>query len=260
MAICALLLASLPAVGGMESMPVSTDGWTGSAASFVAKVIQDPASGQSIAVWSATDGQYSKIVYSRLVDGIWSDFHYVTFGRGNDTHPRIALTQDGAILFWISSGQRYMYAPIDLSAGRLYAVPRHIPLRTAGLQTLSGGGTKQDGGTDVPIIVEDCPEGQEDCVPLEPTPDPANRFQILSEGGTDVPIIADVSLLWSVTGRSDCSLLIMTLPESLSGAYHVVRFERAGWKRAGKIRVVPGDFKGLRPQQAADSVLESSCH
>ncbi|HEU4401648.1 MAG TPA: hypothetical protein VFT43_06035, partial [Candidatus Polarisedimenticolia bacterium] len=49
----------------------------------------DPRTGSVVAVWSRFDGSYFKIAYARLESGIWVDFHYLTFGRGNDALPRL---------------------------------------------------------------------------------------------------------------------------------------------------------------------------
>ena len=189
---CALLLSSLPAFG--PATAARAEG-TGRAASLQASAVTlDPVSGQPVAVWSQSDGSSRKIAYARLVMNTWNDFHYVTFGPGEHTEPRLVATRDGAYLFWITNKNRYMYASIDLASGRLHAAPRRLPLAQAGLRVLSprgAGAYNQDGGADVPVVVDDCAPGSPDCIPEMPAPNPLQRLRVRMEGGSDVPVVVD---------------------------------------------------------------------
>ena len=206
--ICASLLAGIPAVAGLSN--VTQDGTSAYTAAQVTPVILDPASGRQIAVWSAFDGVSSKIAYARLENGIWTDYHYLTFGRGHHTEPRIAVTRDGAFLFWIADGQRYLYAPLDLDRGRLHAGPRQVPLDRSGLH-LIGGGAGTEGGTDVPVVTEECPPEEPDCelVSASNGNDP-RRLKLTegggdasADGGTDVPVVTEKC----PPGQEDCNLI-----------------------------------------------------
>src|SRR5712692_187994 len=88
----------------------------------------DPTNGSVVAAWSRFDGADFKIAYARFEQGSWTDFHYLTFGSGSDFEPRIGSSRTGSYLFWIAQGSLYLYAPIDLSAGHLLAVPRGLRL------------------------------------------------------------------------------------------------------------------------------------
>jgi hypothetical protein len=89
-------------------------------------VAWDERSGAAVVVWSRFDGVSRKIAYARYSGGSWTDFHYLTFGTHDDLSPRTGSAAGGSYLFYVSKG-RLTYAPIDLSGGRLLAVPRPLP-------------------------------------------------------------------------------------------------------------------------------------
>jgi hypothetical protein len=289
--ICATLVAEIPARADLSvATPEST---SAGVVAQVTPVILDPASGRQIAVWSQFDGIANKIAYARLERGIWTDYHYLTFGPGNHTAPRIGITRDGAFLFWIADGRRYVSAPLDLASGRLHAAPRRVPLEAAGLRLVaagSGSAAATEGGTDVPVVTE-CPPDDQECellnarddprrpiisdggsdVPIvtECPPDDANcdlvrstrndrRTPILGEGGTDIPVVVENETLWSVTSRPGCSLMIVSIPSVEAGVYHLLRFEGGRIDKAGRIRLLPGATAGL-PAATAGPILDSGC-
>jgi len=215
--ICATMLAGVPAVAGLSS--VSQESTSAGVAAQVTPVILDPSSGRQIAVWSVSDGISNKIAYARLENGIFTDFHYLTFGRGHHTEPRVAVTRDGAFLFWIADGKRYLYAPIDLANGRLHASPRRVPLEKSGIQLTSIGGagrsTGTEGGSDVPVVTEECPPNEPDCALLT-SPDGNTRRRLKmnesggyagntsgTDGGSDVPVVTERC----PPGHDDCNVL-----------------------------------------------------
>jgi hypothetical protein len=84
--------------------------------------------GRAVAlVWSRWDGVYQKITCSRFEGGVWTNMHYLSFGRGDDIEPRIANSRSGAWVFWLSDS-KYMAAPLELGAGRLIAAPKAMLL------------------------------------------------------------------------------------------------------------------------------------
>ena len=90
--------------------------------------------GAPVLVWSRFDGVYNKIAYTRYAGGDWTDFHYLTFGSGDDLLPLIATTASGSYLFYTGSSDRYFFAPLDLASGRLFAPPRRCADQQQGLQ------------------------------------------------------------------------------------------------------------------------------
>ncbi len=290
--ICASLLAGIPAVAG-PSKTVQEGTSTGVVA-LATPVTLDPASGRQVAVWSQFDGVSNKIAYARLENHVWRDFHYLTFGRGQHTAPRIGVTRDGAFLFWITDGRRYVYAPVDLANGRLHAAPRRVPLETGGLHLVTGGSGKAtgaEGGSDVPVVTEECPPHNPDCelqppvsndprrqvttdggsdVPVVTECPPGDaecdplgsgdgpRRQILTEGGSDIPVVVETESLWSVTSRPTCNLMILSIPSAEAGAYHLLYFAGGRIDRAGRIRLLPGAGEGL-PSATAGPILDSAC-
>lgn len=292
--VCATLLAAVPAAAAPLSSATQESTSTGVVA-LATPVTLDPVSGRQVAVWSQFDGVSNKIAYARLENGIWTDFHYLTFGRGHHIAPRIGISRDGAFLFWVVDGRRYVYAPVDLSSGRLHAAPRRIPLEASGIHLLGGGsgkGTATEGGSDVPVVTEECPPEEPDCDPLvSARDDPRHRIlteggsdvpvvtekcppghpdcnllsaandrrkQILSEGGSDVPVVVETESLWSVTSRPTCNLLVLSIPSAESGAYHLLRFESGRINKAGRIRLLPGAGVVL-PSATAGPILDSAC-
>ena len=290
--ICATVVAGIPALAGLSS--ATPEGTSAGVVAQVTPVTLDPASGSQVSVWSQFDGITNKIAYARLERGVWTDYHYLTFGPGHHTAPRVGVTRDGAFLFWIVDGRRYVYAPIDLASGRLHASPRRVPLEVTGLHLVasdSGRGAAAEGGSDVPVVTEECPPDDHECELLSARDDPrrpivsdggsdvpivtecppddtdcllfltrrdVRRRQSLSEGGTDIPVVVESEALWSVISRPGCNLMILSIPSVEAGAYHLLRFESGRIDKAGRIRILPGAAEGL-PSATAAPILDSGC-
>ncbi len=293
--ICASLLAGIPAVAGLSR--TTQEGTSAGVVAWATPVTLDPASGRQVAVWSQFDGVSNKIAYARLENNVWRDFHYLTFGRSQHTAPRIGLTRDGAFLFWITDGRRYVYAPVDLANGRLHAAPRRVPLETGGLHLVTGGSGKAtgaeggsdvpvvteecppgipdfepltpvsknprrqiltDGGSDVPVVTEKCPPGHTECDLLRVGDDRRTKMKILSEGGSDIPVVVETESLWSVTSRPTCNLMVLSIPSAEAGVFHLLKFAGGRIDRAGRIRLLPGTGEDL-PSATAGPILDSAC-
>jgi hypothetical protein len=113
------------------------------------RLARDPRSGEVILVWSRWDGVHRKIASSNFQRNGWADFHYLSFGRGDDIEPRIASGPDGAFVFWLSES-KYMYAPLEIGAGRLLAASRALRLPGALVPSLESEFTTTDERTDNP--------------------------------------------------------------------------------------------------------------
>ncbi|HXH28329.1 MAG TPA: hypothetical protein VNL37_04750, partial [Candidatus Polarisedimenticolia bacterium] len=117
----------------------------------------DPASGHPVLVWSHGDRGNLKIAYARFEAGLWVDVHDLTFGPGDDLLPRIGRSATGSYLFWVTGEGRYLYAPLDLSGGRLFGAPQSLLAASDTASTdqipLGGGGLATvQGGSDVPVV------------------------------------------------------------------------------------------------------------
>ena len=188
--VCASLLAGIPAVAGLSS--TAREGTSTGVVASAIPVTLDPVSGRQVAVWSQFDGVSNKIAYARLENNVWRDFHYLTFGRSRHTAPRIGVTRDGAFLFWITDGRRYVYAPVDLASGHLHAAPLRVRLEAGGIHLVTGGSgtaTGTEGGSDVPVVTE-CPPETPDCESLTPVSNDPRR-QLFNDGGSDVPVVTE---------------------------------------------------------------------
>src|SRR5207245_387124 len=143
--------------------------------------------GTPVLVWSRFDGVYNKIAYARYTGGDWTDFHYVTFGPGDDELPLIPTTAGVSYLFYTGPSDKYSFAPLDLASGRLFAPPRQIDLgiwhRPAPRLTTTGPPSTR-GGVDVPINnrgCKTCPTGG--LIKLKTSGTPT------TQGGVDAPTV-----------------------------------------------------------------------
>ncbi len=188
---------------------VGTVGPTGDATPDVSpRLALDPSSGAAALVWSRFEGVYYKISYARYEAGAWVDIHDLTFGTGDDLEPRLATSDAGSFLFWVSA-RRYLYAPVDLALGHLLAPPR--ALRLDGLHP-AGPGTLR-GGSDAPIVWGNKKKGS--------IWEPGNQTL---EGGQDVPVVnggSNHASLWGVGSQGGCGAIVLVAPLSngLLGAY-----------------------------------------
>lgn len=171
--------------------------------------------GSAVLVWSRFDGSYRKIAYARFADGAWINFHYLTFGPGNDDQPRIGSARAGAFLFFASESGNYQYAPFDLTTGRLFAVPRLIDLGSARRDVLPPAGATTQGGTvDIPVVNR-CGGERQGCAGQSI----ASRSRLLPPGGpttqggtVDIPVVNRQASVWGVGSSGDCSSLVLVIP------------------------------------------------
>lgn len=189
----------------------------------------DPASRKPILVWSRDDGTSLQIAYARFEVAGWTDFHYLTFSRSRDSLPRIGTALNGSYLYYVEDGLRYMYAPLDLSHGRLYASPRAI---SKGSLVRDTGDSTMQGGQDVPIVIsKHCDKS------------PCKEASV-----------------WDVGSRQTCRPQVLVIPNGELLEAYVVRFDDGTSTVLAAIPLpdptqIPDDF-GLT---TAAAYLESLC-
>jgi hypothetical protein len=151
-------------------------------------LLSGPSTGATIRIWSRFDGLQRKLAWSRFENGRWSDPRVVTFGPGDDLAPAAGISSTGSMLYWADEHGRVIYAPFDPESGRLFAVPRPLPITP-----LRPHGPATEGGTDAPVILGNCEKSNnEPCVgqahgaPVPINSPPAGPGL---EGGTDIPIV-----------------------------------------------------------------------
>ncbi len=174
-------------------------------------------SGSPVLVWSRFDGVFFKIAYARFGQGAWTDVHFLTFGRGNDRLPHLGTSSTGSYLFWVGPGKRYFYAPVELSGGRLLAVPQPLHLETLSLPGQSG----TRGGNDAPVVLP-----HNDSVYQTPS--------ATIQGGNDVPVVigkgggskggGKTSSVWGMGPGGGCRYLVLALPDRAATFLRVVSF------------------------------------
>ncbi len=225
----------------------------------------DPATGSPVLLWSRSDGVALKIAYARFVKGRWRNVHDLTFGRGDDILPLAGNSANGSYLFFASveAGQ-YMYAPLDLSRGNLFAAPRPL---LAGLQTAGPGGSpgrggfgnpQPDGGTDVPVVIGACdPRKAGTCtgVPgwgtLPPMP--------IGERARGITLdVEPFTAIWTVASSPGCARQALVIPNATLHAALVVAFTDG---TVGLVRQLPVPTPLSRNfgPDAATSALASLC-
>lgn len=215
----------------------------------------DPATRKAIVAWTRDDGTSLQIAYARFEAGGWGDFHYLTFGRSDKRLPRIGISLYGSFLFYVEDGQNYMYAPVDLSRGSLYAAPRAISQgalqrtddgssttssvylgassSTAGTRLREPGDGTTQGGQDVPINIK--------CNKPDGCPSNAN--------------------VWDVGSRSNCRPQVLVIPGGDLYQAYVVRFDDGAVSLLQVVPVpypVPEDFGGTTAATFLDAICSSS--
>jgi hypothetical protein len=226
----------------------------------------DPPRGKPVVVWSHWDGSAQKIAYARFEGGEWRDRHMLTFGPGDDSQPRIGVTRDGAVLFWVSGRGRYMYAPVDLSAGHLMAPGRLIhpssERRSSGRTLLTTPGDDAvQGNSDIPIWTA-CGHGKRPACSSslgEPTRSPHHkpRFQ----GNTDIPIIplkGQRALTWAVASSPGCRGLVIALPARDAHSLDIVVLENDSLRPLRR-EAVPAPIPRGFGANVASAYLSSIC-
>jgi hypothetical protein len=203
---------------------------TGDAALDSAPYLSIDATGAAVLVWSRYDGVFRKIAYSRFSGGVWADFHYLSFGPGDDLLPRIGAGSTGAFLFFLRPPDRFLYAPVDLIAGRLFAAPRAVDLGSARRDIeaprLLGSAFGADATVDIPVVNR-C-QGRLNCV--TPSRSGSGSLQsggIAPSGGTvDIPVVNGhtKAAVWNVGSSGDCSRMVLVIPSYDATKAFVFRF------------------------------------
>lgn len=193
------------------------------AADLSPQLALDPATGAVVAVWSHFDGVAFRIAYARLQDGDFTDVHPLTFGRSDDRLPRVGTARSGSYLFWVANDLRYMYAPIDLAAGRLFAAPKTLPLGLLRKDALSldrvaepagDADGSRPGGRAGRLLTPPTGTGQE----LQDTPVfTGNNNGTKGGGGTK-------AATWGAAGDPDCAHVVLVVPERNLRYAWVVKF------------------------------------
>ena len=181
--------------------------------------------GSAVLVWSRFDGVYRKIAYARFSGDNWTNFHFVTFGRGHDDAPRIGTGSTGSFLFYVRS-DNYLYAGIELAAGRLVAAPKVLNLGIARREIVTPpqlAGAAPRGGVDAPIAGLAARAGSR--IDTGPQRSRGRAGRLTLRGGTDVPVVSGIkAAAWGVGSNVDCSHIILVIPTRDLLSVYVFRF------------------------------------
>jgi len=216
--------------------------------------------GSAVLVWSRFDGSFRKIAYTRFAGGSWTDFHYLTFGPGDDDHPRIGVSTTLSYLFFRSATGEYQYALIDLVAGRLLATPRPLNLGSARNDILPPRGWRLNGATvDIPVVNR-CRAERPGCGGQIPTIGVPSHGGSSTEGGTvDIPVTNNKATAWGVGSRGDCNRMVLVIPaHNLKSAY-VFRFANGVMSQIDHVDLPPQIEDRLGESMAA-TYLPLVCH
>ena len=236
---------------------------TGDTAQDSAPFLAADGTGSLVLVWSRFDGVYRKIAYARFTAGTWTGFRFLTFGSGDDDLPIVGAGRDGAFLFYVTRPDRYLYAPIDLETGLLFAAPRAIDViglvRQKPRLALPGAPALR-GGTDAPINWRHCKDGG-NCgsqqlglfLPGDGT----------IQGGTDVPIVVNhgnvKASVWGVGGSRACNRLVLVIPTADARTVLVAEFIN-GRLRLLQRQSLPAQVQERFAETLAESYLPAVCN
>ena len=212
--------------------------------------------GAPVLVWSRFDGVYNKIAYARYTGGAWTDFHYLTFGSGDDELPLIATAATGSYLFYTGPSDRYFYAPLDLASGRLFAPPRAIDLGFWHRPTprpIAHGSPSTRGGVDAPINNRGCRETRSCGSRLTASGTPT------LQGGVDAPIVNGRSAVWGTGSGDTCSHVVLIIPAADIKTAVLVDFHNGVARGLERILLPAQIADGLGDAMAA-SFLQSLCN
>ena len=236
---------------------------TGDAARDAAPFLATDGTGTAVLVWSRFDGVYRKIAYARFTAGAWTDFRYLTFGPGDDDLPLVGDGLNGSFLFYVAQPNRYLYAPIDLETGLLFAAPRALDLAGLGRQRprpVLPGAPMFRGGTDAPVNWKNCRDGR-NCgsrqlgliLPGDGT----------VQGGSDVPVVVGHSNVkasaWGVGAGRACSRLVLVLPTADARTMLVAEFFN-GRLRLLQRQPLPAQVQERFGETLAESYLPAVCN
>jgi len=244
-------VSALPAV---DPAPPAADAAT-DAAPFLAL----DRTGSAVLVWSRSDGAYKKIAYARFSGGAWTDFHYLTFGRGDDEEPRIGTGRTGSFLFYAAGPDTYLFAPLELVRGRLFAAPRALKLGNArGDIPLLPGGAVTNGGVDAPVVTGLAtltPSGS-----AAPQGGPLDPGGLVTQGGTDVPVVSSrtKASAWGVASSGDCRRMVLVIPARDLKSVSVFRFA-GGLINVLQRHPMPAPITETFGEETASSYLPAVC-
>jgi len=219
--------------------------------------------GSPVLVWSRFDGSNMKIAYARFSGGAWTDFHYLTFGPGDDLEPRLGTSSAASYLFFYVRPDKYMYAPLDLNSGRLFAVPRLLNLGSARRDIESRrqpGDITTYGGVDAPVVT-----GRGGTARTGIATDKQSLFQpggLTIQGGTDVPVVSgQKAAIWGVGSMDDCLHIILVIPARDLKSMFVFRFSNGLNELLTRIPAPPAaDLTRCFGAETAASHLPLVCH
>lgn len=215
----------------------------------------DPVSRKPVVVWTRDDGSSLQIAYARFEAGAWGDFHYLTFARSNDTMPRVGASLYGSFLFYIEDWQHYMYAPLDLSRGLLYAAPRAIS---------QGSLQRTDGDT---LTTSGVYAGASAATAGTMIREPGDGT---TQGGQDVPVNIKCNKpdgcpgnasVWDVGSRASCRPQVLVIPGSDLYQAYVIRFDNGAVQLMQVVPIpypVPEDFGGTTAATFLDTICGTS--
>ena len=228
----------------------------------------DPSTNEPVLVWSRWDGSNQKIAYSRYSGIDWSSPETLTFGPGDDTHPRIGAAFESEFLFWVAKGDHYMYAPFDLSTGRLLSSSKQIKpsfsndsidrrLKEPGIGTLKGG-------QDAPILGASAfctrlPSGK--CRERDGGPTRIQEPDSTIQGNSDAPIIMidSQARLWAVASSRACRSQAVAVPADNLESLAILSFRNGAISLINRLAVPPPIPDGYG-DQAARTFLASLCY
>lgn len=187
-------------------------------------VVTDPGTGATVKIWSRSDGFTAKIAWARLNGSGWGHAHDLTFGLGTDRDPAVGITSSGSWLFWRNEIGQVLYAPLELSAGRLLGVPSPLPMSMGGVTVGGVGGIRPgslpgiEGGVDSPVILFNCDPGSGDVRCVQPKNPPTGggpgTTPPILEGGTDAPVttggVGGIGVTLVVSSQPTCDRQIVT--------------------------------------------------
>jgi len=220
-------------------------------------VVSDPGTGAVVKIWS--DGFTAKLTWARQDASGWSASHALTWGLGIDRAPAVGTTSAGSWLFWRSELGEVLYAPLELSAGRLLGAP--APLQPSG-GILPGSLPRTEGGMDTPVVLGHCDDGDLVCIAQRNPPGPSNppgqNPPPVMEGGLDSPTTLsptspDPTLI--VSSEPTCERQIVTIAQP-GDSVLVLEVDGAG-RVHGRKAVTLQD--GVTAEDAGRFFLAKSC-
>ena len=200
-------------------------GWSAAhRASHVTPSAAAPPDVPTTAIWSRSDGFSAKIAWARLNGSGWGHAHDLTFGLGTDRDPAVGITSSGSWLFWRNEIGQVLYAPLELSAGRLLGVPSPLPMSMGGVTVGGVGGIRPgslpgiEGGVDSPVILFNCDPGSGDVRCVQPKNPPTGggpgTTPPILEGGSDAPTTlggaGGIGVTLVVSSQPTCDRQIVT--------------------------------------------------